>query len=298
MSLNRLKTLIAIADTGSFTEAASSVFLTPAAVGQQIKQLEKEFGITLFDRNMRSPQLTPLGRSLVPRARELVRIYENLIPSLIDGQMEQQEISIGAVSTTVSGLVPKALTLLRNTYPNLHIRITPGLSTDLLPMVEQGYLDAAIISKPPQSYAHMQFSRFADEPYILLAPGDAPSDSPTELLKTYPFIRFNRRAWVGQQIDGWLRKQKTRVNETTELDTLETISSMVYHGLGVSIVPRRCVPVPHPLKIKRLLLKDGIAPRTLGVISHPDNPKFKLVGILLEALTLITQANQNTDSKN
>ena len=288
MSLNRLKTLIAIADTGSFAEAASAVFLTPAAVGQQIKQLEKEFGVPLFDRNMRSPQLTPVGRALIPKAREMIRVYDNLIPSLLDEQMELQDVSIGAVSTTVSGLVPKALVALRANYPNLHTRVVPGLSTDLVPMVEQGYLDAAIISDPPRAYTHMKFSPFAEEPYILLAPLDSQSSDPVELLSSYPFIRFNRRAWVGQQIDGWLRKRKINVTEAMELDTLEAISSMVFHGLGVSIVPRRCVPVPQPLAIRRIPLDDGIKPRTLGVISHPDSPRFKLVDILLGALTDIT----------
>ena len=290
VSISRLKTLVAIADSGSFADAARLVFLTPAAVGQQVKQLEKEFGVQLFDRNMRSPQLTPIGRALVPRARELINSYQQLVPSLLNEQVEPQEISIGAVATTVSGLVPKALAALRGEYPNLHIRIVPGLSADLVPLVEQAYLDAAIISSPPMSYAHMQFRAFVEEPYVLLAPVETVSDDPTELLGTLPFIRFNRRAWVGQQVDGWLRRHKIRVNETMELDTLETISSMVYYGLGVSIVPQRCVPAPHPLPIRRITLGDGLDPRVLGVISHPDNPRFQLVDILYDALSEIANA--------
>lgn len=295
MSINRLKTLVAIADSGSFAEAARLVFLTPAAVGQQIKQLEKEFAVQLFDRNMRSPQLTPVGRALVPRARELIKSYEKLVPALLDEQLEPQEISIGAVATTVSGLVPRALVALRADYPNLHIRIVPGLSADLVPLVEQAYLDAAIISSPPMSYAHMQFRAFVEEPYVLLAPAEAVASDPAELLRAYPFIRFNRRAWVGQQIDGWLRRHKIRINETMELDTLETISSMVFHGLGVSIVPQRCVPAPRPLPIRRIALGDDLDPRVLGVISHPDNPKFRLVDILFDALN--STASGDTDTR-
>jgi DNA-binding transcriptional LysR family regulator len=297
MSLNRLKTLVAIAESGSFVEAAQRVFLTPAAVGQQIKLLEKELGVQLFDRNMRSPRLNPLGRALVPRAREIIKSYENLVPSLLGEPMELQEISIGAVPTTMSGLVPRALAALRSNYHNLHIRIVPGLSAELLPLVEQGYLDAAIISKPPQSYAHMHFRAFAEEPYVLLAATDAAAVEPELLLESQPFIRFNRRAWVGQQVDEWLRRKKIKVVESMELDTLEMISSMVFHGLGVSIVPRPCVPSPRPLPVLQIPLDASASPRTLGVISHPDSTKFKLIDILLGELIRIVGLCEEVDSQ-
>ncbi len=293
MSLNRLKTLIAIAESGSFSEAAHVVFLTPAAVGQQIKLLEKELGVQLFDRNMRSPRLNPLGRALVPKAREIIKSYDDLVPSLLGEQTKFQEISIGAVPTTMSGLVPRALAALRNSYSNLRIRVVPGLSAELLPLVEQGYLDAAIISTPPKTYAHMQFRPFAEEPFILLAPTHATFAQPEELLESHPFIRFNRRAWVGQQVDYWLRRKKIKVNESMELDTLETISSMVFHGLGVSIVPRRCVPPPRPLPLQRILLDESARPRTLGVISHADSTRFKLIDILLgELIRIVEMCNE------
>ena len=115
-------------------------------------------------------RLNPLGRALVPRAREIIKSYEDLVPSLLGEQTEIQKISIGAVPTTMAGLVPRALSALRGSYRNLHIRVMPGLSADLLPLVEQGYLDAAIISKSPQTYAHMLFRAFAEEPYVLLYP--------------------------------------------------------------------------------------------------------------------------------
>ncbi len=65
MSFRRLKTLIAVAECGSFVKAAKMCFLTPAAVSQQMKILELEMGIALFDRKNRTPRLTPVGSALV-----------------------------------------------------------------------------------------------------------------------------------------------------------------------------------------------------------------------------------------
>lgn len=292
MSIRRLKTLVAIAEAGSFVDAADVVSLTPAAVGQQIKALEEEFGVSLFNRNKRSPRLTPIGQALIPKARELIRAYDNMVPTLLNNAQQVQHMSIGAVPTTMTGLVPRSLTALREVYRNLHIRIVPGLSADLLPQVERGYLDAAIVSEPRRLPEHLAFRAFAAEPLILLAPAETGLAEPRELLETLPFIRFNRRAWVGQQIDDWLIQKKVKVKESMELDTLEAISAMVYHGLGVSIVPTRCVPSPRPLPLTRITLATA-KPRLLGILSRPDNVQFKLIDIFFIELTnLVRQAGE------
>ena len=298
MSIRRLKTLIAVAETGSFSDAANAVYLTPAAVGQQIKALEGELGVELFDRSKRSPQLNRLGHTLVPKARELLHAYDNLASALVGEVTGTQELNIGAVPTTMTGLVPKALKALRDTYSNLHVRIVPGLSADLLPQVERGFLDAAIISEPARSYDHLQFRAFALEPLIVLAPLKVAEADPVTLLQNYPFIRFNRRAWVGQMIDEWLNAQKLRVREIMELDTLESISTMVFHNLGVSIVPKRCVPSPRPLDLKRVPLGDSAKPRVLGALSRRDNPKSHLVDIFLAELVGVVTLAAGVDTKN
>ncbi|WP_025771024.1 LysR family transcriptional regulator [Thioalkalivibrio sp. HK1] len=285
MSIRRLETLVAVAETGTFAKAADKGFMTPAAVSQQMKALERELGVTLFDRNKRSPTLTPIGHALVPKAREVALAYRGLVGS-VTGEVElHDELTIGAVPTTMAGLVPRAVSSLRDAHAGVRIRIVPGLSSDLLPQVDRGFLDAAILSEPARAYRHLRWRPFAEEPLIVLAPPDAAEEDPKALLETYPFIRFNRRAWVGQRIDEWLRAQNVQVSETMELDTLETISTMVFHGLGVSIVPKRCVPSPRPFALKRILLDGSVAPRLLGILSRRDSTKFRLLDIVLEELT-------------
>ncbi len=125
MSIRRLKTLIAIAEYGTFADAAKKVLLSKAAVSQQMKSLEDEFGMLLFDRSKRSPRLNPLGQVMVPKARNIIRSYEELAPSLLEKSMIEGELTIGALPTTMSGLIPRSLGILRTTYPSLHIRIVP-----------------------------------------------------------------------------------------------------------------------------------------------------------------------------
>jgi DNA-binding transcriptional LysR family regulator len=288
MSLRRLKTLIAIAECGSFVKAASTTFLTPAAVSQQMKTLEQEMGVVLFDRKNRTPSLTPIGSALVSKAREIVSSYDNLVRSVTGEGALEDDLAIGAVPTTMTGLIPRAVKSLRDTYHGLHIHIMPGLSSELYSMIDRGFLDAAVLSEPIHVYDHLRWLPIVDEPLILLAPLDSASDDPKQLLESHPFIRFSSRAWVGQLIDQWLKSQRLNISEGMELDTLESISAMVYHGLGVSIVPMRCVPSPHPLALKRIPLP-AASPRRLGLLSRHDNAKFKLINIVYHELSCVVE---------
>ena len=290
MSIRRLRTLIAIAETGSFAAAADVVHVSQAAVGQQMKALESDLRVQLFDRSKRPPELNPLGLALTAKAREVVHAYDTMLQSLTGPSAMQGQIIIGAVPTTLTGLVPKTMSALKAVYPELHIRIIPGLSAELMPQVDRSYLDAAILTQPAHVPGHMVWQPFAAEPFILLAPTDAPSDDPIELLSTLPYIRFARRAWVGTLIDHWLESMQIRVNETMELDSLESIAANVFENMGVSIVPERCVPSPQPLPLKRIPLVPAAPPRILGVISRRDNVRFRSIEVLVEKLADIVEA--------
>ena len=118
----------------------------------------------------------------------------------------------------------------------------------------------------------------------MLASAQTRVDDPRALLEGSPFIRFNRQAWVGRLIDDWLQKNRIHVREVMELDTLEAIATMVFHGLGVSIVPRRCVPSPAPLPLTRVALHAPDHTRILGLIMRADCPARRQVEVLAAAL--------------
>ena len=165
----------------------------------------------------------------------------------------------------------------------------PGPSSELYSLVDRGFLDAAVLSEPVHVYDHMRWLPIVDEPLIVLAPENSASDDPKVLLESYPFIRFNSRAWVGQLIDEWLKAQQLKISEGMELDTLESISAMVYHGLGVSIVPMRCVPSPRPLSLKRIPIDPPARPRRLGILLRHDSAKFKLINIVFRELCCVVE---------
>ncbi len=155
MGVRSFKTLIAIAELGTFAKAAAAVHLTPAAVSQQMKALEVELDTPLFDRSKRPPVLNPAGYALIPKALKLIKYYEELKPSL-DGELETLEyLTVGTVPTITTGIMPRAIKVLQNDHDNLHIRIYPGLSDDLYAQVDRGFLDVAVMIEPPTIYKHL-----------------------------------------------------------------------------------------------------------------------------------------------
>jgi len=290
LSIRMLKTLIAVEEHGTFSKAADAVFVTHAAVSQQMKALEEMWKVAIFDRSKRTPELTPVGRALVAKARDVVRDYDNLVPSVLGDDGLAGDLFLGAVPTTLTGLVPLSISILKRAFPKLHVRVVPGLTHDLLRDIERGTLDAAIISKPSAIQRAHLWRDVAAEPLQLLVSEELASDDPIELLRNNPFIRFSRNAVVGELIETWLQEQKIAVTDIMELDGLEAISSMVLSNLGVSIVPRRCVQSMNPLPLKRIALSPNAPERQLGLISPANTTKSRVLDevhtALLEAVAL------------
>ncbi|SEL44853.1 transcriptional regulator, LysR family [Roseovarius azorensis] len=284
MSIRRLRTLIAVDDHKTFSAAADAVYITHAAVSQQMRLLEEEWQITLFDRSRRTPQLTPAGRALVARAREIVRAYDTIIASVLGDEGFKGEVSLGAVPMTLTGLTPLSVRLLKDSYPDLHVRIVPGMTTQLIAEVERGAIDAAVLSRQGPLPPDMNHADVAQEPMQLLASEDAVGEDVIDLLTRYPFIRFSRDAVVGGLIDNWLRENNISVKVTMELQGLEAISSMVLAGLGVSIVPARCVRGFNPLPLRRLPLPEGAPVRQLTLAFRRDNPRVPVIQEIHKAL--------------
>lgn len=283
LSLRRLQTLVTIARYGSLTAAAEVECVTRSAVSQQMKVLEEDLGVTLFDRSKRPPELNAAGLAIIPKAEELLEKYAGLKHFLAGGIETSGKLTIGAMFTAMTGVVPHAMKAIRQIYPNLHIQASPGHSANLVAPVDRGLYDAVFIGKPPSIASQLVFRQVATEPFVLLTPLDCPTEEPREVLSTYPFIRISRALWTGQIIDTWLVNENIQVTETMELDGIQMISTMVYHRLGVAIVPQRCVQVPNPVPVRTISLP-SLEARPVGLLSRRDSAKRHLIDIFHDRL--------------
>ncbi|MDR6265741.1 LysR family transcriptional regulator [Roseobacter sp. N2S] len=284
MTISLFKTLIAISEHGSFSAAAEKIFVTHAAVGQQMKRLEDSLNVTLFDRSAKTPRLNQLGKALVPKAKAVVAEYETILDDLTGDPRMIGELVLGAVPSTIRGLIPKSIKRLMELYPDLHIRVVPELSPNLLEQVERGTLDAAVLSEPTRLSRNLNWMPFVEEELVLLTAPEVTENDPFEILATKPYIRHTRQASVGMLAEEWLSNNKVTVHDAMEMGSLENLSSMVAHNLGVSVGPNICVPDPIFEGLRKIPLGPTTTARTLGILTRSDCSKIQLVHRLFEQI--------------
>ncbi|MET1079476.1 MAG: LysR family transcriptional regulator [Pseudomonas sp.] len=235
--LRELKTLVAVARHGTFAAAGQQVGLSQSAVSAQIRGLEQDLGVRLFDRSGRAAVLNAAGRHALPLAQQILALYGQMaLPSAVAEWRGQ--LRIGAIATLQTGLLPDALPAFRALAPLIEIKLVPGVSLDLLSQLDAGELDLALLIKPPFELPKdlLQVS-LASEPFVLIAPLDIPGEDPLALLAEQPFVRYDRRSFGGRRVSQFLRQQGIEVRDALELDELEALVRMVECGLGVSLVP-------------------------------------------------------------
>ena len=284
MSISLLKTLIAISEQGSFSTAANHVHVSHAAVGQQMKRLEELLHATLFDRSNRTPKLNQLGKALIPKAKVVVLSYETLLDDLTGDADLFGEFTLGAVPSAIRGLVPLSIKALMLIYPKLKVRVVPGLSVDLQTLIESGALDAAIVSEPTRVESNVNWQPFVKEELILLTSKEVVDDDPIRLMEQMPYIHHTRRGAVGKLVEDYLKRNRIKVHYSMEMESLESLTSMVSHNLGISIVPNACVPDPIFSELKKITLPSEPGCRVLGMLTRSDCAKIHLANRLLQQI--------------
>lgn len=238
MTIRSLRTLQAIARHGSFASAGAAVGLTQSAVSLQVKALEQEFGATLFDRSRRLPVLTEAGKTLVEKSADVLAMYDQLASSLGEDGALAGRVKLGVIQTALARYLPDALVGLRQDHPQARFQVVAGMSAELAALVASHDLDAAITTElvRPHPEGLISTTLYHDR-FWVVAPADMADQTAESLLKTQPFIRFDRASWAGRMIDKALRQMNIHPQEEMVLDNQRVILTMVEKGLGVAIVP-------------------------------------------------------------
>lgn len=237
-----MQTFLAAARLGSFAAAGAEVGLTPAAVGLQVRALERELGVSLFDRSARAVVLNPQGRQHAAAIAELVERWQALQSRHSAGDGLGGTVVMGALVSALMGAFADALWSLKRRHPALEVKLLAGQSADFMARVEAGELDAAVVAQPPMRLpAALAWTPLYREPMVLIVPTRPhfalPAAAPA-MLAQCPFMRFDRRTWTGHLVAEALAQCRASVVEGLELNSVEAIVELVRQGFGIAIVPR------------------------------------------------------------
>ncbi len=283
-SIRTLKTFLAVVRHGSFAAAGSEIGLSAAAVGLQMRALEERLKQPLFDRSGRSVVLNTAGRRAIPRIEELVLRYEELVGGH-DGDSLSGTVVMGALVSTLMGAFADALWSLKRENPGLEVKLFAGQSSDFANRVEQGLLDAAIVTRPPRTLPRsLVWTQLYVEPMVLIVPRRPhfvlPKD-PLQMLREAPFIRFDRETWTGLLVEDVLTRCGVHVREEMELNSVEAILAIVRQGFGISIVPKLAnVRWDEDRELRSIELPDIAVKRLVGLLERSRHSRSRFTSAI------------------
>lgn len=276
-----------VVDRGSMAAAARTLNITPTAVAQQIRAMERELGAALIARAGRTVTITEAGTRILERARELLRDVADL-RTVANDVATAGELRVGAGTNALTGILPDILARMVARFPLINVFIKPGYSPELYRAVETGDLDAAIVLEAPFTLPKTcNWQVLREEPLVVLAPLSMAGQDPHALLRSQPFIRYDRSQWGGHQVDQYLHRAGIKPQERFELNALNAIAVMVDRGLGVSLVPDWAKPWPEGLQLARIPLPVPVEPRRIGVLWTRSTIRIRLVKAFLQEAQII-----------
>ncbi len=276
-SVRTLRTFLAVARHGSFAAAGQEIGLTAAAVGQQVRALEAELHVLLFDRSARSIVLNTAGRGMVAPVLDLVARYEALAARPGDALLGGPVV-MGALVSALMGAFADCLWALKTRHPALEVSLLAGQSADFARRVERGELDAAVVTQPPARLASsLVWTPLYSEPMVMIVPRrphfDMPQQ-PLDILRQCPFIRFDHLLWTGQLVNDVITRCGATVQEAMALNSVEAIIALVRQGFGISIVPQLAnVQWSRDRALRIVPLKGVTVPRHVGLLERSEHSR-------------------------
>ncbi|MFI9782968.1 LysR family transcriptional regulator [Kitasatospora sp. NPDC051984] len=246
LTLDRLRTLQAVAAHSSVSKAAVVLHLTPSAVSQHLRKLEQETGHQLVTRTGRGIRLTPTAELLVDRARQILALVnetEAELQSFNDHPVGQ--LTLGAFPTAARGVIPGALRILAERAPQLKVIVRELDHESPRTQVECGELDVGIV----QDWEHMPISWTASVAKRLLMEDTArvamPADHPlakspvvhsSELLGA-PWISRSQRSTCHAWLMHTMREHGAEPRIAHMVSEHPTQLALVSAGVGLAMVP-------------------------------------------------------------
>ena len=268
MELRHLTYFIAVAERLNFSRAAEQLHVAQPAISQQIRALEQELGIALFDRISKRVTLTEAGLALLPHARQILNAVESAKTEIRErGSLKRGTVSLGAPPTVSAHILPTQITAFEQKYFGLDVMLRESGTETLLEMIKQGTLDLAIVSIDvlPSS---VEATPFLEETHVLAVGAKhrlckRKSINISDLAEE-SFIMFPQGYKLREVTQLACRAAGFEPKVALDGGSMQSALHFVAAGLGVAIVPELALTDTHDICAIRIA--DQSLQRTLGIV--------------------------------
>lgn len=266
MDLRQLAALCAIGEHGGFSAAARALHTVQSNISTHVARLERELGVTLVDRS--SGRLTEEGEAVVGRAR---RVQSELDALVADVASVNREVSgtarIGIIGTTARWLTARLLEAVDIDHPRVDVVVVDATTTSLLPQLDDGHLDLAVVALPvhdPDTETEVLFT----ESLVVVTPPDHPVGQLDEVsiaeLASHQLLLGPKGTAFRDDLDVLAAREGVEFDTKAEIDGMRLLASLAFEGFGAAVLPASAVPRWYPGNFRTVKVA-GAAGRSVGL---------------------------------
>lgn len=274
-TLKQLRYFEALAAQRHFGRAAEVCAISQPALSVQIKELEENLGLPLFERGARQVRLTPFGEATALRIRDILRETEELADFARASQDRLAgRFRIGVIPTIAPYLLPRLIGRLNESHPGLDLHVRETLTPRLVQELAQGQLDTAILALPISEPTFTEIPLFSEN-FLLVRPEIQRNDPAPSVhdLSGMRLLLLEEGHCFRDQALAFCNAPASLPRNGLDGSSLSTLVQMVGAGIGVTMIPEMAVPVETRSAHVACTRFDGPQPgRTIGMIWRRSNP--------------------------
>jgi DNA-binding transcriptional LysR family regulator len=292
MHIENFKIFSDLVESQSFSRAAKMNKITQSAVSQQLRAMEKHFGVLIIDRSQKQFRLTPEGEQLYQSSREILHRYQQLASELLEmRQIISGNIHIATVYSIGLYELPPYLKQFMQSYPTVNVRVEYRRSNLVYEDVLQNSVDLGLVALP-QKVRQLEVIPFKEDVLVLVANPKHPlcSESKVQIeeLAGHALIAFDPDIPTRKALDQYFREHRLSFEPVMEFDNIETVKRAVEIGAGIAFIP--LTTVQHELAegtLKKIPLEWEPIKRPLAIVHRKGRimtPALKkLISTLVES---------------
>jgi DNA-binding transcriptional LysR family regulator len=267
---------VAIADRGSFRDAAVHLNLSHTAISHRIRKLEEELGQKLFLRTSREVSLTQSGLDLLPKVKQtLGHLTTSLDELRQSGRGRQDNLSIACLPTIATGRLPQILRHFQSFHPNVVVQIYDKSASEITDLVEAGKVEFGITLISSHRW-DFDIEVLTDDPFILVCPQGHPLADKDSVnwadLAGHALIRVSQQSGNRMIIDDALAEDGERLDWRYEAQHLQTAVAVARSGVALAVVPRMAFAFGDETGLRLISLNNPSVKRQLGIVSRRGVP--------------------------
>ncbi|MFO7305435.1 MAG: LysR family transcriptional regulator [Gammaproteobacteria bacterium] len=297
MELRHLRYFLAVAEERNFTRAAKRLHIAQPPLTQQIKALERELGVTLFDRSGYRVELTEAGRLF---ATEVSRILGDIRRAVLLAQRAARgmtgEVRVGFTeSASFNPLVMGTFQSFRSAYPEVELALEERKSTDLSIALSEGCIDAAFVRPPLSAGDGLTLHLLESEEMVVAVPANHPLAAQTQVelraLENETFILYPRavRPGLADAVMEACQAAGFTPRVGQHAPQLSSTINLVAASLGISVVPRSMIGL-QPQAVRYLALQGAPIRADLGIAHRTGESAVAVLNFIETAKSIAAAA--------